>query len=491
VNGFHSIRIFRVEKQEKTLIEISEDLFNHGYSWNNKKERHIISGEDFQILRDLKALNPDIIGNQVLKAKINPKILTYLRDSGKIIETISSEQLKFSNEPLITAVRLQHQPKRGIQIHAGLFVHNSTIMHFLSAFTENEINEYIKIGQLYYIKPNIKNNIVEEMLKKEKEIISLEKIPYFIKNNLPEIKNSFDHIELHGVENIVIYEDKVKPIVQLNIADKKWIDIRINFKIVDNIIAYDVLRKSEKEYLQINDYIWVNVDNLDLQSIEEKIKIVIEAREKDVIKTSITNFPRLAEILKHIDVTVEGLKEAASAYFDVTKITEIPPTPSVKKPPSPTIIIATKNEAPTEPPKVSSQRSVPTVSKHHIDSVIEKFLKAPSRNERETAENQLLEYGENAVIFLIKALYNTEEENIWKLISVLGKIGDVRAIEAYEKIWDKSNEEDKKFIITALSEIGDARGYNLLKRALKEKNIVLQIRAREAKEKIDKNYIGK
>ena len=73
-NGFHLISVYLLDQiGERARVNDIQKFWNHGFIYENDREKHVIAQKDFECLLAIRALNPRIDENGVIR-KIYPKV---------------------------------------------------------------------------------------------------------------------------------------------------------------------------------------------------------------------------------------------------------------------------------------------------------------------------------------------------------------------------------------------------------------------------------
>ena len=310
INGQHEIRIYQDIEGEKIQITNVQELMKHGFVWEGEKEKHIISQSDFETLLAIKALNPKIGEDGVIRSDVYPSILKYLRATSTLDESDSSKSIKVLDEPLQKRAEVLYQPDKGISVKAGFQIPDGDELIFKSSLESTIDPEYVKVGDTFVLLPTVDNKQVEDLLDREQFTVDPDDVPYFFKRDLIFIKSNFNAVLTGEINRIEIFDQELVPLIKIELGEKGWLEFVVEYQIGEYVIPHDLFKKSNKGFLKLDEFSWVEFNRNQIDLIEKQLNSLDVERLDEGFRTDVTQYLSLEEFISQIG----GVKEVSKEY---------------------------------------------------------------------------------------------------------------------------------------------------------------------------------
>jgi len=310
-NGMHEIQIFTKSDEDtnEQIIDVT-NLWRHGYYLDNEKEKHTISHDDFETLLAIRALNPRVSDEGVIKSEVFPSVLNYLRKNKTITESNNSKEIKIHQDPLPRAAEIVYTKNQGIEAIIGYQREGKDELIVKSDLESTIDPEYSRIDNEFFLTPVEDNDKIRNYLDSERIYIPDIDIPEFLKRDLAFLKLNFNAVLLGGIENFEILNEAMVPLFSLNMGDKGWLDFIVNYQIGEHVLPLNLFQTGKKGHVKINDYTWAKYDEKQIKELQDQLNKLGVLRGEDGLRTDISNFQSLEELIAHIG----GLKSVSEEY---------------------------------------------------------------------------------------------------------------------------------------------------------------------------------
>jgi len=309
-DGYHFVSVYLLhENGEKERIEDIQNLWRHGFLYETDREKHVITQKDFESLLAIRALNPKIDDNGVIRSEVFPSVLNYLRKNDSVYETDSSKQLLVHDEPLPKIVELDHVPDVGINASTGYRIEGSDEIIAKSELNSTQDPDYSRIGNEFYLTPVEEDERIKEYLESGGFSVSESDIPDFLLRDLAFLKSNFNAVILGNVEQLKVVQYDMIPQFSLHIEERGWLDFKVDYKIGEYVIPFNLFNV-QNGYVKANDTTWVEADEKAFEALKAQLEDIGAEVYGDGFRTEITKFQSLEELIAHIG----GLRSISEAY---------------------------------------------------------------------------------------------------------------------------------------------------------------------------------
>ncbi|MHA1973137.1 MAG: hypothetical protein ACTSW1_09100 [Candidatus Hodarchaeales archaeon] len=445
----HLYNFFIEYENAKEKVTNPFSFLDHNDYWEYKGKKYILNQETKTAIQKIISIKPEQ-KHGGLESELNPDLLEYLRNSPIVKETLTSSQIKFHSDKLQLTLSLRYIPETKI-ILEEVFTQNNSDQIKKGTKIKLRNKEYIQIENDFYPVPKTDNIKISTHLLDD--LIPFNRIPHFIENELPRLEEKYNHINKNNLDKISILPWPKTTQIKLSVVqDKIVIDA---LKLVGNQYFSLFEFKPTENFTYIGNNTWIKIDQKECSQLWNKLNqpfLNVENRKRSI---SLEDFTKLEELLQSPDIQIEGLEQIKALNKNILgKQT-------------------TKNQKPEEGLETTE-----------IDNIVNAYISGELYEDREEAEKELLQLGDEATDILISYLDRVSDENIWRIVSLLGQIGDPKAVNAFQEIYEKVSYEDKNHIIKALESINHKDCIGLLETACNDSNILIHIRAKNVLEKI-------
>ena len=309
-DGLHEIRVYQRKDEERILVDDVKDIWRHGFILESDKDKHVISQDDLETLLAIRALNPQVDDEGVIRSEVFPSILNYLREKKTIEEGVESKNITIVTDPLKRYANVSFDPSKGINVKTGYQEPEGDILISKSDLFHSLDPEYIRIGDTFYPTPIEEDEKIRELIDKENIFIHVDVVPDFFKRDLVFIKTNFNAVLSEEVAQINVIDQRLIPYVNINIGEKGWLDFEIVYQVGEYTIPHNLFKKSSKGYHRFDDNTWIKVDENKIRLVEKELEGLGYELGVEGFKTNITRFLTLEEFIAHIG----GVKEVSREY---------------------------------------------------------------------------------------------------------------------------------------------------------------------------------
>ncbi|MCW3988810.1 MAG: DEAD/DEAH box helicase [Candidatus Bathyarchaeota archaeon] len=308
--GLNEIRVYRFEEDSRTPVRDVNALWRHGFIWETDKIKHVLSRDDFDTLLALRALNAKITEEGVITSQVYPSVLNYLREKEKIEETEASNEIIIHEKPLPRVAKLSYTQNEGIEGEIGYQRKGKDELILKGDLQSTPDPEYSRIENEFYLTPVEENDQIRKYIDSEQFYIPDIDIPEFLKRDLAFLKLNFNAVLLGGIETFEVLDEEMVPLFSLNMGDKGWLDFVVNYQIGEHILPLDLFQNGKNGYVKIGDKTWAKYDENQIKELQEQLNELGVQFDKDGLRTDITKFQSLEELIAHIG----GLKSVSEEY---------------------------------------------------------------------------------------------------------------------------------------------------------------------------------
>ena len=240
-----------------------------------------------------------------------PPVLKYLR-SKKIKETEKSKtELKISDTPLKQGTNIDYDPNKGLIVETGYRQEETQKLIAPEDIKIIADGSYARIGNTFY--PTSEENTkpeVKRWLDAKLEVIALDKIPEFFKRDLVFLKTKLEEVLTEKANAIEIINKPLKPKISVRKDEPEWLDFKIDYISDKYELSYEMIKKQKNEYVHLDDYKWVHIDNDIIKNTEMNLGKLGANRTTTGFRIPINQFFSLEEFIEQIG----GIKEVTAEY---------------------------------------------------------------------------------------------------------------------------------------------------------------------------------
>ncbi len=310
-NGYHLITVHYIGTNgERQQIKDIPSLWNHGFFNDNEHEKQVIAQKDYETLLAIRALNPRIDNNGVIRSEVYPSVLNYLRRNDSVKESESSEELIIHDQPLSTAVELEYTHKEGIKASAGYQIEGSDEIVLKKGLNQTQDPDYLQIGKNFYLTPVIKDDLIRDYIDSGGFSVAEADIPHFLLRDIAFLRSNFSAVLLDQIESLNVVQDEMVPQFSLDIQEKGWLEFKVDYKIGEYVLPLDLFKKTKNGFVQIDDTTWAKVDEKELEVLKAQLDELEAQVYKDGFRTDISKFQNLEELIAFVG----GLRAVSEEY---------------------------------------------------------------------------------------------------------------------------------------------------------------------------------
>ena len=309
--GRHAVEVYIAIDGEKEKIQNIQEIWNYGSIFKRNNKQFTISLESMEILHAMRSLNPIITDDGRMIFDVFPPVLKYLR-SKKIKETEKSKtELKISDTPLKQGTNIDYDPNKGLIVETGYRQEETQKLIAPEDIKIIADGSYARIGNTFY--PTSKENTkpeVKRWLDAKLEVIALDKIPEFFKRDLVFLKTKLGEVLTEKANAIEIINKPLKPKISVRKDETEWLEFKIDYISDKYELSYEMIKKQKNEYVHLDDYKWVHIDNDIIKNTEMNIRELGADRTPTGFRIPINQFFSLEEFVEQIG----GIKEVTAEY---------------------------------------------------------------------------------------------------------------------------------------------------------------------------------
>lgn len=285
------------------------DLFKYGFTFRMNGTIYGVSRRALEPLLAIGALNPQTGKDGRLVAKISPSILKFLRTTDGLREDPTSKQIEILDRPPEPGAEISYNPKDGVHVRTGYHIQGLQGLVPLSALQPTPEKSYARIGQTYLPTPQEADPKVTEWLRLEERTIPLKDIPEFFARDLVLLRSNFKAV-LDDKARAIKVHDRGQVRVEISTGEPGWLDFQVNYIAGEYVLPWDVFRKAEGKYVQVDDFDWVKKNERVADLIESELRALGAMPTPDGFRVEIARFPSLEDFIQHIG----GVREVTEEY---------------------------------------------------------------------------------------------------------------------------------------------------------------------------------
>ncbi len=298
------------DKGEKERITDIRSLWNHGFLYETDREKHVIAQKDYETLLAIRAFNPKIDSNGLIRSEVFPSVLNYLRKNPSVKETDSSESLTIHDEPLPLVAELEYVPDKGINASVGYRVSDSDEVIPKSELNPTQDPDYTRVGKEFYLTPVVEDERINEYVESGGFSIPEADMPQFLLRDLAFLRSNFSAVLLGKIESLKVVQDEMVPQFSLDIQEKGWLDFKVGYKVGEYTLPLNLFKKAKNGFVKVDDNTWAKVDEKELEALKAQLEEFEAHAYKDGFRTDITKFQNLEELIAHVG----GLRSLSEEY---------------------------------------------------------------------------------------------------------------------------------------------------------------------------------
>ncbi len=306
----HLVEVFINIQGNKEKLQNINALWNYGTKINTNGKSYKINHNDIEILLSLRSLNPDIYPDGTMVFDVCPPVLKYLRKRKSVFETeISKNSFHLTNKELIPSATIDYEKNKCLKITTGLKTDKTSDFIGDNSIIKTRAGNYVFLDKKFYKVPKTFDNETKELLELNDKKIYLSDIPEFFKKDLVLLRTKLNAVLTQNASKITIHTKKIRPKVRINKTEKGWLDFDINYVGDDLEIPFNIYSEG-KEYMQVNDYSWVEIDKLKHNNLKQKLHKLNPEKTDTGFRIPITRFSSLEDFIEHIG----GIREISKEY---------------------------------------------------------------------------------------------------------------------------------------------------------------------------------
>jgi len=308
--GNHIVEAYADIEGERSRINDIKALWQHGFSIQRDNKVYFLTNDDFETLQSLRALNPTITEDGKIISQVNPAVLKYLRGKNQVKESENSKKLTIHESPPERRAEIHYEANKGLVITTGYGLpgYKETIPK--SALKLTPDGEYVRAGNTFFPAPEEESSKIKELMEAERIYVATDDIPEFFKRDLVLIKSNFKALLTEEAQKLTIIEERFQPRVSVDTGEKGWLDFVVEYQVGQYVLDLNLLKKSQKGYLRVDDTTWVKIDDQKVNETNRNLEALGAIPTEDGFRLEITKFPSLEEFIAKIG----GMKEVSTEY---------------------------------------------------------------------------------------------------------------------------------------------------------------------------------
>lgn len=302
--GNHVTEVYYTINGEKEKAINIEDMMQFGFSIENNDTRYFVSEKSFNTLLALRSLNPVITPDGKIVTKVDPAILSYLREQHNVHETEASQSIEINPIPLSHCAQIAYDPRLGLNIKTGYAIPNHDEVARVTDFETTPDSAYLKYQNSFYRLP-------PERVENYEKHVPLENIPDYFTHDIVLLRSRFPVVLVGQAKDIKIIKAPFQPRVQVATDDDGWLDFKIDYMVDGYELPHDFFKDVAKPpYVQPDETTWITYDAERVYETRKQLQIINATKTAEGYRIPITKFLALEDAIDHIG----GVKQVSLEY---------------------------------------------------------------------------------------------------------------------------------------------------------------------------------
>ncbi len=300
--------VYMIAGNEEVKIREIEHLWNYGFRYEKDNIYFVISRADLEKLLAIRSANPKVSPDGSVEFELRPSILLYLRKKG-IVEGEGCSKLIIHKKPMMHKAEISYDPKEGLHIKVGYEKPMGGGVVLLKEMRTTPDGAYIQFENHFYPYPQEIDPKIREWIEVGEKTVGLDEIPEFFKRDLVLLLSNFKAVLTEPASKIKVIEEKFKPIVQIGLSARGWLEFNVKYKAGNYVLPHDIFCKGNP-YIQVDDTTWIRVDERTIENVQTQLKSIGASPSPGGFNVEIMRFASLEEFIEKVG----GIKQVSEEY---------------------------------------------------------------------------------------------------------------------------------------------------------------------------------